>query len=77
MDYEQVVMTLILEPSASRVCLDIPIFPDTLRENDEQFMVVIFRAPAEITVSPREATVTIRDIDSAYEMTIVPMQYYV
>lgn len=60
-DYEQVVMTLMLEPNALRLCLDIPIIPDELAEDKEQFMVVIFRAPPQVIVSPRETTVTIMD----------------
>ena len=62
-DYTLATGTVTLSPMTSSVTFTVPIIDDTSLESEEEFTVVLSGAPADITLDPATATVTIIDND--------------
>ena len=63
-DYTSTMSTVTLSPMTPSVTFTVPIIDDTSLESEEEFTVVLSGAPADITLDPATATVTIIDNDA-------------
>ena len=71
-DYTTMMSTLTLSPMTPSVTFTVPIIDDSTHEPDQMFTVELKGTPADITLDPAIATVTITDDDRMPTVTVTP-----